>query len=67
MRTFQILGRLALTLLCFALPQAAAAAGKGEKHYGCGEEAKVTFSHVHEDARRSRIRPPDTAIQFGRT
>jgi len=31
MRTFQILGRLALTLLCFALPQAAAAAGKIDK------------------------------------
>src|ERR1051325_1075851 len=28
MRTFQILGRLALTLLCFALPQAAAAAAQ---------------------------------------
>jgi len=31
MGPFQILGRLALTLLCFALPQAAAAAGKIEK------------------------------------
>ena len=31
MRPFQILGRLALTLLCFALPQAAAAAGKIDK------------------------------------
>ena len=31
MRTFQILGRLALTLLSFALPQAAAAAGKIDK------------------------------------
>src|ERR1043166_1093495 len=31
MRTFQILGRLALTLLCFPLPQAAAAAGKIDK------------------------------------
>ena len=31
MRTFQILGRLALTLLCLALPQAAAAQGKLDK------------------------------------
>ena len=31
MGPFQILGRLALTLLCFALPQAAAAAGKIDK------------------------------------
>ena len=31
MRPFQILGRLALTLLCLALPQAAAAQGKLDK------------------------------------